>query len=125
MVVRIDRPKWRDVRRHRQELCGSDYLPAKVTGERSDGHLRQGTRHEPLFADLISPDEVQRDCGGHRKRGVQSIDLVLHEASLPAMLLTVSVGQVPGTKRSARNRLSRSSAIRPRKHTGIWAGSSG
>ena len=77
-----------------------------MTGERADGHLRQGTGHEPPFADLISPDEVQRDCGGHRKRGVQSIGLVLHQASLPAMPPTVSAGQVPGTNRSAGNRLS-------------------
>jgi hypothetical protein len=46
------------VRRHRQELRGSDYLPSQVTGERSGGHLRQGARHEPLVADLASLDEV-------------------------------------------------------------------
>jgi len=70
MVVRVGTLQGRDVRRRRQQLHGPDYLPSQVTGERSDGHLRQDARHEPLFADLLSLDEVQRDCRGHRKHCV-------------------------------------------------------
>jgi hypothetical protein len=65
--MRVNRLQREDVRRHRQEFRGSDYLPSQVTGERSDGHLGQGARHQPLVADLAALDEVQRDCRGHRK----------------------------------------------------------
>ena len=68
--MRVDTLQRRDVRRHRQQLRGSDYLPSQVTGERSDERLRQDARHEPLFADLLSLDKVQRDCRGHRKHCV-------------------------------------------------------
>jgi hypothetical protein len=70
VVVHVDTLQWRDVRRHRQKLRGPDYLPSQVTGERSDGHLRQGTRHQPLVADLAPLDEVQRDGRGHREHCV-------------------------------------------------------
>ena len=82
--MRVDRFQWRDVRHHRQpQLRGPDYLPYQMTGERSDGHLRQDARHQPLVAHLASLDEVQRDRRGHREYGVQPVDLVLHETSLP------------------------------------------
>jgi len=83
--MHVDTLQRRDIRRRWQELRGSGYLPSQVTGERSDGHLRQGARHEPLVGDLVSLDEVQRDCRGDRERCVQPVDLVLHNASLPAM----------------------------------------
>jgi len=68
--MRVDRLQRRDVRRHRQKLRGPDYLPSQVTGERSDGHLRQDARHQPPIADLASLDEVQRNRRGHRKHCV-------------------------------------------------------
>ena len=83
--MRISRLQREEVRRDGKNLRGPDYLPSQVTGERSDGHLRQDARHNPLVADLASLDEVQRDRRGHRKHCVDSVDRSLHKASLPAV----------------------------------------
>jgi hypothetical protein len=40
--------------------------------------VRSSRRRRSLVADLASLDQVQRDCGSHRKRLVESIDVVLH-----------------------------------------------
>ncbi len=110
--MRVSRLQREGVRRQGKDLRGPDYLPSQVTGKRSDGHLRQDARHNPLVADLASLDEVQRDRRGHRKYCVEPIDRVVHKASLPAVLLTGT--RVPGshpTTRSGTSGLSK--AARP------------
>ena len=86
--MRVSRFQREDVHRHGQNLRGPDYLPSQATGERADGHLRQDARHDPLAADLASLDEVQRDRRGHPEHRVEPVDRIVHEASLPAVLLT-------------------------------------
>ena len=112
--MRVSRLQREDVRRHRQEFRGPDYLPSQVTGERSDGHLRQDARHEPLVADLASLDEVQRDRRGHREYGVQPVDLVLHKTSLPGVLLIHTRIPSAATRDAGRQANGRRLAVRGR-----------